>query len=135
VEAYEGVVILASNMSKNIDQAFLRRLNYSIDFPFPDEDHRLRIWKGIYPAETPLSPELDFPFLARKFKITGGNIKNVAVASGPIPPSTPTTFSERFGVGPRLAGAPGIRVGAPGFVFVIRIAPSPRARCPAPARG
>jgi SpoVK/Ycf46/Vps4 family AAA+-type ATPase len=81
VEEYEGVIILASNMSKNIDAAFLRRMHFCIEFPFPDEDHRLRIWRGIFPLQAPLISDLDFDFLARKFKLAGGNIKNVALAA------------------------------------------------------
>ncbi|MGH7491686.1 MAG: AAA family ATPase [bacterium] len=81
VEEYEGVIILASNMSKNIDPAFLRRMHFSIEFPFPDEDYRLRIWRDIFPTQAPLANDIDFDFLARKFKIAGGNIKNVAVAA------------------------------------------------------
>jgi SpoVK/Ycf46/Vps4 family AAA+-type ATPase len=81
VEEYEGVIILASNMSKNIDDAFLRRMHFCIEFPFPNEDYRLRIWQGIFPPQAPLEEDLDFEFLASKFKIAGGNIKNVALAA------------------------------------------------------
>lgn len=81
VEEYEGVIILASNMSKNIDAAFLRRMHFCIEFPFPDEGHRRRIWQGIFPSQAPLATDLDFDFLASKFKIAGGNIKNVALAA------------------------------------------------------
>ncbi|HEY0078528.1 MAG TPA: ATP-binding protein [Pyrinomonadaceae bacterium] len=81
VEEYEGVIILASNMSKNIDEAFLRRMHYSIEFPFPDETSRLRIWRGLFPAQAPVASDIEFDFLARKFKIAGGNIKNVALSA------------------------------------------------------
>jgi len=81
VEEYEGVIILASNMSKNIDTAFMRRLHFCVEFPFPDEDHRLRIWRGIFPPQAPLAGDIDFDFLARKFKIAGGSIKNVSLAA------------------------------------------------------
>ncbi|MFB2881582.1 AAA family ATPase [Floridanema aerugineum] len=81
VETYEGVIILTSNLSKNIDTAFLRRLHFSIEFPFPDEYHRFQIWRRMFPPQAPLSTDVDFEFLARKFKIAGGNIKNVAIAA------------------------------------------------------
>lgn len=81
VETYEGVILLTSNLSKNIDSAFLRRLHFSIEFPFPDEHHRLLIWRRMFPAQAPLAADVDFEFLARKFKIAGGNIKNVAIAA------------------------------------------------------
>jgi ATP-dependent 26S proteasome regulatory subunit len=81
VEEYEGAIILASNFSNNIDDAFLRRMHFNVEFPFPAEAHRLRIWRGIFPAQAPVAPDIDFEFLARKFKIAGGNIKNVALAA------------------------------------------------------
>jgi hypothetical protein len=81
VEEYEGAIILATNLSNNIDDAFLRRMHFSIEFPFPAQNHRLAIWRGILPPQAPRAPDLDFEFLARKFKITGGNIKNITLAA------------------------------------------------------
>jgi len=81
VEEYEGVIILASNLSKNIDSAFVRRLHFSIEFPFPNEAHRLQIWQKMFPPQAPLSDDINFEFLATKFKIAGGNIKNVALTA------------------------------------------------------
>jgi AAA+ superfamily predicted ATPase len=81
VEEYEGAIILASNLSNNIDDAFLRRMHFSIEFPFPAQNHRLAIWRGIFPSQAPVASDLDFDFLARKFKITGGNIKNITLAA------------------------------------------------------
>lgn len=81
MEEYEGIVILASNFQKNIDEAFTRRLRFIIEFPFPDADYRLTIWKKIFPQSTPLDRDIDFTFLANKLKITGGNIKNIALGA------------------------------------------------------
>ena len=81
MESYQGATILATNLSQNMDDAFLRRLAFSIRFPFPDEAARLRIWHAIWPAETPLADDLDFQYLAVRFKLSGGNIKNVALAA------------------------------------------------------
>ncbi|HST22179.1 MAG TPA: AAA family ATPase, partial [Blastocatellia bacterium] len=53
MEEYEGIVIMASNFQKNIDEAFTRRLRFIIDIPFPDKNYRARIWRNIFPAETP----------------------------------------------------------------------------------
>ena len=80
MEEYDGVVILASNFKKNIDDAFLRRMHFVIEFPLPDEKLREKIWAGIFPEETPLGDTVDFTFLAR-FKVTGGNIKNIALSA------------------------------------------------------
>lgn len=81
MEEYEGVVILATNLRKNMDEAFVRRLNFAIDFPFPGEQDRLRIWEKIWPSETPVDPKLDLHHLARQFEINGGNIRNIALAA------------------------------------------------------
>ena len=81
MEEYEGVVILATNLSKNIDDAFLRRMQFIVEFPFPDKILRKQIWTGLFPEEAPLSKDIDFDFLSEKLKLTGGNIKNIAVAS------------------------------------------------------
>ncbi len=79
MEEHEGAVILASNLSKNIDDAFSRRMHYIVEFPLPDEVHRERLWRGMFPAEVPLGEDVDFRFLARQFPIAGGDIKNVAL--------------------------------------------------------
>jgi SpoVK/Ycf46/Vps4 family AAA+-type ATPase len=81
MEQYDGIAILASNLRANLDEAFLRRLNFVVTFPFPDEAHRLLIWQGIWPGETPLADDVDLRFLAHEYKFTGGNIKNVALAA------------------------------------------------------
>lgn len=79
MEEHEGVVIMASNLSGNIDDAFLRRMHFTIEFPFPDEVYRLRIWKSMVPKEAPLADDIDYEFLSGKLKISGGNIKNIIV--------------------------------------------------------
>lgn len=81
MEEYQGVTILATNMKKNMDEAFVRRMHFAVDFPFPDEDSRLRIWKNIFPAQTPVEKDIDFDFFSKNFNIPGGNIKNIALAA------------------------------------------------------
>ncbi|HMH53511.1 MAG TPA: ATP-binding protein [Candidatus Acidoferrum sp.] len=81
MEEYDGVVILATNLRKNMDEAFVRRLQFTVEFPFPDEEDRRRIWKGVWPDDTPRDPGLDLDFLARRFEIAGGSIRNIALAS------------------------------------------------------
>ncbi len=81
MEEHEGVTILATNLRKNMDEAFVRRLAFSIAFPFPEEPDRLRIWKQVWPHDTPRAESLDLEFMARRFRLTGGNIKNVALAA------------------------------------------------------
>lgn len=81
MEMYDGVAILATNLRQNLDDAFLRRLAFTIHFPFPDERDRRRIWSAIWPDAIPLADGLDFDFLAKQFKLSGGNIKNIALAA------------------------------------------------------
>jgi hypothetical protein len=76
MEAYRGVAILTTNMQHALDPAFMRRLRFVVHFPFPDTAARERIWRGIFPAATPLG-ELDFGALAQ-LNVTGGVIRNIA---------------------------------------------------------
>jgi len=79
MEDHEGVVILASNLSKNIDRAFCRRMHYVVEFPLPDETLREQLWRGMFAPQAPLDADVDFRFLARQFPLAGGDIKNVAL--------------------------------------------------------
>lgn len=79
MEAYNGVTILATNMRANLDEAFTRRLQFAVDFPFPDEPYRLQIWKTIFPPGIPRGEDINFELLARRFRLAGGNIRNIIV--------------------------------------------------------
>jgi hypothetical protein len=81
MEAYDGVTILATNLRANLDEAFTRRLQFAVDFPFPEEADRLRIWQALFPPDVPRVADLDFGFLARRFKLAGGNIRNIIVSA------------------------------------------------------
>ncbi|MEW6737066.1 MAG: ATP-binding protein, partial [Acidobacteriota bacterium] len=81
MEEYEGVTILATNLRQNLDDAFLRRMQFIIEFPFPDEDCRKRIWETVFPKTTPLQEDINFQIIASRFKLAGGNIKNVALCA------------------------------------------------------
>jgi hypothetical protein len=76
MEEYRGVAILTTNMQHALDTAFLRRLRFVVQFPFPDALARERIWRGVFPAATPIG-ELDYGALAR-LNIAGGVIRNIA---------------------------------------------------------
>jgi SpoVK/Ycf46/Vps4 family AAA+-type ATPase len=81
MEEHEGIAILATNLRQNVDDAFMRRVAFTVHFPFPDLDSRRQIWQRVWPPETPLADEVDLDFMARQFKLSGGNIKNIALAS------------------------------------------------------
>ena len=77
MEAYRGLAILATNMKSALDSAFLRRLRFIVNFPFPDGEQRARIWRQIFPPSTPVET-LDIGALAR-LSLAGGNIRNIAL--------------------------------------------------------
>ncbi len=81
MERYNGVTILATNLRANLDEAFVRRLQFAVDFPFPNEAHRLRIWETLFPSGAPRQPDLDFAMLARRYKLAGGNIRNAIMSA------------------------------------------------------
>jgi AAA+ superfamily predicted ATPase len=80
-EEYNGLVILASNLPKNMDEAFVRRIHFTINFPAPEEAERLELWQRTFPREAPRADDLDLQFLARQLKVTGGNIRNIVLAA------------------------------------------------------
>jgi ATP-dependent 26S proteasome regulatory subunit len=79
MEVYDGVTMLATNLRANLDEAFTRRLQFAVDFPFPEEEYRLRIWETLFPSDVPCASDIDLPLLARRFKLAGGNIRNIIV--------------------------------------------------------
>jgi SpoVK/Ycf46/Vps4 family AAA+-type ATPase len=81
MEGYAGAVILATNFKQNLDTAFQRRLDFAIDFPFPEPEDRKRIWRLVLPAEAPVADDVDLDFLATQFKLSGGAIRNCSLAA------------------------------------------------------
>jgi len=79
IEEYEGIVVLASNLRDNMDEAFTRRLRFIVEFPSPDEAARLQIWKRHLPPAAPLDDGVDLPRLAKRFAVSGGSIRNMAL--------------------------------------------------------
>ena len=77
MEAYRGLAILTTNMKQALDPAFLRRLRFIVQFPFPDQSQRAEIWRKIFPAKTP-TDSLEIEKLAR-LAISGGNIRSIAL--------------------------------------------------------
>ena len=81
IEEYDGVCILATNLIGNIDEAFMRRITYVVHFPFPDRRMREQIYRQMMPTAVPLSEDIDWEFLAEKFELSGGHIKNIVLAA------------------------------------------------------
>jgi hypothetical protein len=79
MEEFEGVVVLATNLRKNIDEAFFRRMHFAVEFPFPDEQRRYRIWRQHFPEAVTVAEDVDFNFLASRLDLAGGSIRNVVL--------------------------------------------------------
>jgi SpoVK/Ycf46/Vps4 family AAA+-type ATPase len=76
IERFEGIVILTTNLDKQIDKAFQRRIQFKVTFPFPEAEQRSLIWEHLFPPECPLSDDMDWDLLGKSFEISGGHIKN-----------------------------------------------------------
>ena len=76
IEQYNGLVILATNFKNNIDDAFMRRFQSIIYFPFPNAEERLQIWKKAFPEKVRVD-KIDFEHLAKKYELSGSGIFNV----------------------------------------------------------
>jgi len=79
LDEYEGIVILATNLRENMDDAFLRRMRFIVEFPFPDAAGRAEIWQRHFPPETPVMPDLDYAWCAQQFQVSGGHIRNIVL--------------------------------------------------------
>lgn len=80
LEAFNGIVIFATNLAANFDPAFERRIRTHVLFEMPGEEERVRIWQlQIHPKKTPLAPDVDFKRLAERYAMSGGDIKNAVI--------------------------------------------------------
>ncbi|MHC5721625.1 MAG: ATP-binding protein, partial [Nostoc sp.] len=77
MECYPGLAVLTTNIKSAIDTAFMRRIRFVVQFPFPDAVQRAEIWRRIFPPDTP-TQGLDATQLAR-LNVAGGNIRNIAL--------------------------------------------------------
>jgi hypothetical protein len=89
IEVCDNIVLLATNLKTNIDEAFTRRFQSIVHFPVPTEAERYRLWWGALPQQMALDEAIDLKEIAQKFDLTGGSIVNVvryatlmAVSSG-----------------------------------------------------
>ena len=77
MESYSGLAILTTNLKKEMDSAFMRRIRFAVQFPFPDQLSRRQIWEKMFPADAPVGG-IDFAKLA-SLDLAGGNIRNIAL--------------------------------------------------------
>ncbi len=81
MERFDGLAILTTNLRANLDEAFARRLDAVIDFPMPEEADRERLWEIHLPATLPRADDIDLSFMAGRFRVSGGNIRNICLAA------------------------------------------------------
>lgn len=81
MESFDGLAILATNLRANLDDAFTRRLDLIVDFPVPDAPQRLVLWDRTLGPNLPRATDLDLPFCAEAFELSGGNIRSIAVTA------------------------------------------------------
>jgi broad-specificity NMP kinase len=81
MEEHEGAAILATNRRGDLDDAFIRRFHFILEFPMPTRDERLRLWRGMLPREADVEPELDLETLADEQELSGGEIRNCVLAA------------------------------------------------------
>ena len=79
MESYDGVVILASNLAGNLDDAFSRRIHFHVDFPMPDEALRVQLWRKAFPPSAPVHDDVDPTFLAGMFPMSGGDVRSASL--------------------------------------------------------
>jgi AAA+ superfamily predicted ATPase len=94
IESYPGIVILSTNLLGNIDKAFTRRFKFMIEYPFPEPEQRLQLWRNAFPAATPLAADVDFTVLAERAALSGGSINNIAVSAAFLAASDKRSVSQ-----------------------------------------
>jgi SpoVK/Ycf46/Vps4 family AAA+-type ATPase len=82
LEQFEGLAILSTNLRQNVDPAFIRRLEFVIEFDQPSPNERLALWRCHLPPGAPLDAAVDLGELASLYPVVGGFIRNAAVAAG-----------------------------------------------------
>jgi SpoVK/Ycf46/Vps4 family AAA+-type ATPase len=81
MEQFEGLAILATNLKQNLDEAFARRLTFSVNFSFPEASERRRLWDALWPPLVPRADDVDFDWFAQEYQLSGGNIRNTVLAA------------------------------------------------------
>ena len=90
LEAFNGIVIFATNLAANFDPAFERRIRAHVLFEIPGPEERARIWQlQVHPKKTPLAPDVDFQLLAERYTVSGGDIKNAVLKAAAVAAGEP----------------------------------------------
>lgn len=81
MESFDGLALLSTNLRANLDDAFARRLDAVIDFPLPDPEFRQVLWERCLGPDVPRGDDVDLEFAAKRFELSGGNIRSIAVTA------------------------------------------------------
>jgi SpoVK/Ycf46/Vps4 family AAA+-type ATPase len=81
MEQFDGLAILATNLKQNLDEAFARRLTFTVNFPFPEAAERHKLWEQLWPPRAPRHEDVDLGWFAREFRLSGGAIRNTVLAA------------------------------------------------------
>ena len=84
METFDGVTLLATNLEQGLDEAFKRRVRFSIQFELPEEAERKKLWISMFPPKVPLAPNIDWDLMAKRFEMAGGYIKKAALRAALI---------------------------------------------------
>jgi ATP-dependent 26S proteasome regulatory subunit len=84
METYDGVTLLATNIEQGLDEAFKRRVRFSVQFELPEEGERKRLWISMFPPKVPLEPNINWDLIASRFVMAGGYIKKAALRAALI---------------------------------------------------
>ncbi|MSP90482.1 MAG: ATP-binding protein [Myxococcales bacterium] len=97
LEEFDGVVILTTNFATSIDEAFLRRIRFRVQFPFPSPQERARLWEVLMPPELPQDEEgLDLEWMGQTFELSGGHVRNAVLRAAMIMAHKDTPLSMRM---------------------------------------
>jgi AAA+ superfamily predicted ATPase len=97
LEAYDGLVVLATNFEKNVDEAFIRRIHVRVEFSLPGVDERRAIWLGNLPPTAPVE-DVDVGWLAEQFELSGASIRNAAIQAAFIASAAATKITMECAV-------------------------------------
>ncbi len=96
LEEFDGVIILTTNFAASIDEAFVRRLRFRVQFPFPGPEERAKLWEAVLPAKLPTEDDLDFEWLGEAFELSGGHIRNAMLRAGMLAADASGTLTMRM---------------------------------------
>ena len=81
MERFDGLAVLTTNLRANLDEAFTRRIDVIVDFPMPEDEARVALWRMHLPERLPQAADIDLEFMARRFRLSGGNIRNICLTA------------------------------------------------------